>query len=215
MTRPLRLVVVTGAGTGVGKTWVGGHVLASLRAEGRRVAARKPVQSFEPGAGPTDAEVLAHATGEAPQAVCPAHRWYEAPMAPPMAANLLRRPGFTVAELVAELRWPPGIDVGLIEGVGGPRSPLAGDGDTVDLAAEVRPELVLLVVDAGLGAINATRLATAPFAGIAPVVVLLNRFADRDDLHRANREWLTDRTGLELIVDPARLADHLDLGANA
>jgi dethiobiotin synthetase len=63
MTRPRGLVVVTGTGTGVGKTWFSAVTLGLLRDRGVSVAARKPVQSFEPGDGPTDAEVLAAATG--------------------------------------------------------------------------------------------------------------------------------------------------------
>ena len=85
-------ILVTGTATEVGKTWFGSRVAAALRSGGRIVAARKPAQSFEPGTGPTDAEVLAAATGEPATTVCPAHRWYEVPMAPPMAASVLGRP---------------------------------------------------------------------------------------------------------------------------
>ncbi len=130
--RPARLVLVTGTGTEVGKTWFAAATIMALRERGIRVAARKPVQSFEPGAGPTDAEVLAAATGEIPDQVCPPHRSLPVPMAPPMAADALGRPAFTVAELGHEIEWPDDVDVGLVEGVGGPRSPLAADGDTVD-----------------------------------------------------------------------------------
>ena len=38
----------------------------------------------------------------------------------------LGRPPFTVADLVGELGWPPGVEVGLVETVGGPRSPDRG-----------------------------------------------------------------------------------------
>ena len=60
--RPERLVVVLGAGTGVGKTWVGASILSRLAAAGVTVAARKPVQSFAPCHVETDAHVLALAT---------------------------------------------------------------------------------------------------------------------------------------------------------
>ena len=79
------------------------------------MAARKPAQSFAPGEGPTDADVLAAATGERAHEVCPPHRWYEVPMAPPMGADVLGRSPFTVAALADELRWPPGVGVGLVE----------------------------------------------------------------------------------------------------
>jgi dethiobiotin synthetase len=207
VTRPARLVVVTGTGTEVGKTWVGARALHHLRANGVRVAARKPVQSFQPGVGPTDAELLAGATGEEPEEVCPRHRWYETPLAPPMAAERLGRPPFRLEDLLTELVWPDAIDVGLVEAVGGPRSPLADDGDTVDLVRGLQPDLVVLVADPGLGAINSVRLAVAPLATLAPVVVVLNRFDPGDSLHRANRSWLTDRAGLRLVPDAAALAE--------
>jgi dethiobiotin synthetase len=202
--RPTRLVLVTGTGTEVGKTYVASAWLHEQRAGGVRVAARKPAQSFEPGSGPTDAEVLAEATGEHPHDVCRAHRWYERPMAPFMAADVLGRPPFTLAELVLELRWPAGegegVDVGLVEGAGGPLSPLATDGgDTADLAALLAPDLVVLVGDAGLGTINAVRLAARPFERMAPLVVVLNRWNPDDELHRRNRAWLEDQAGMRVV----------------
>lgn len=209
MSRPGRLVVVTGTGTEVGKTWVGARVLAELRGRGVRVGARKPAQSFEPGAEATDADVLAAATGEECEVVCPAHRWYERAMAPPMAAVALGLPPFTVDDLLLELQWPDQLDVGLVEGAGGPRSPLADDGDTVDLAVALRPDLVVLVADAGLGVINAVRLASAPLLEVSPIVVVLNRFEDQDRLHRANRAWLADRAAVTVVTDVSALADRI------
>jgi dethiobiotin synthetase len=125
-------------------------------------------------------------------------------MAPPMAAEALGRDAFTVADLVAEMQWPDGVDVALVETAGGVRSPIATDGDNVDLAGAVSPDLVVLVADAGLGTINAVRLAAAPFA--APVVVMLNRYDGGDTLHRANRAWLAERDGFDVVVDVDALA---------
>ena len=87
------------------------------------------MQSYTPDdIGATDAEVLAAATGEHPQAVCPAHR-------------------------------------------------------------------VLLVADAGLGAIDATRLG-AGVLGTSSLTVFLNRYRSEDIVHRRNLEWLRERDGL-------------------
>ncbi|MBI2710270.1 MAG: dethiobiotin synthase [Actinobacteria bacterium] len=210
MNRPRRLVVCFGTATEVGKTWVGGQVLAGLRRRGWRVAARKPAQSFdveEPG--PSDAEVLATATGEDPRTVCAAERSYEVPMAPPMAAAALDRPVPTLDELVtAASGWPPGVDLGWVETVGGPRSPVAGDGDGVDLAAALAPDLTVLVADAGLGTVNAVRLSLAVLDRW-PVVVLLNRYDPGDDLHRRNRAWLETHEGLGPLVETEALVDVL------
>jgi len=170
-----------------------------------QVAARKPAQSFAPGDGPTDADVLAAATGERPEEVCPPARWYEVAMAPPMAAAVLGRPVPTLGDLVAETRWPPGTELGWVETVGGPRSPVATDGDSASLAAALEPDLAVLVADAGLGAVNAVLLSAAAIDALT--VVVLNGYQDTD-LHRRNRDWLA-RSGLDVLTGPEELVERL------
>ncbi len=121
-------------------------------------------------------------------------------MAPPMAAEVLGRPRFTVEDLTAEIAWPAGCDVGLVETAGGLRSPLAADGDCVALCRLLEPDVVLLVADAGLGTINSVRLAAAALS--ESLVVVLNRFDPDEDLHRRNRAWLADRDGLDVVTVP-------------
>ncbi len=202
------VVVVAGTGTEVGKTWVTARVIERLVANGCRVAARKPAQSHEPGDVHTDAAVLAAASGEAIDRVCPPHRDYEVSLAPPMAAAALDRPSFTVSDLVSELDCPPDANVLFVESAGGVRSPLAADGDTADLIDILAPDVVILVTDAELGVINSVRLATAALAPRRPVVVL-NRFDDRSDLHRRNRAWLTDVDLADVLIGPDQMAARL------
>lgn len=208
MTRPRTLVFVAGTSTDIGKTWWTAATARELRTTGVSVAARKPVQSGEPGAA-TDADVLGAATGEDPAAVCSPHRTYPLAWAPPMAARELGLPGFSTADLAGGIVWPEGIDVGLVEGVGGPRSPISDDGDNVALVHLVAPDLVVLVADAGLGTINAVRLSLAALTGF-PVVVALNRFTG-DDLHERNREYLTTVDDAEVVTEPRALAALLRL----
>jgi dethiobiotin synthetase len=202
--RPRALVVVAGTATEVGKTWVAARLAAGLCARRWRVGARKPAQSFAPHErGRTDAEQLAAATGETADAVCPPARWYEAPLAPPMAAEVLGRPAFALADLARELgaSWPrPPLDVAFVELAGGPRSPLAADGDGAELTRALAPDLVLLVADAGLGTLNAVRLSAAAFAPL-PLLVHLNRYDAALDLHRRNRAWLVERDGFRVTAD--------------
>lgn len=220
-SRPALVVVLAGTGTEVGKTWVGAALARALRDRGLAVAARKPAQSFEPAdvvARVTDADLLADATGEDPMAVCPPHRRYEVPMAPPMAAEVLGRAPLSIAELADEVAasWPGRApEVGLVELAGGVRSPATHDGDGVDLSAAVDPDLVVLVADAGLGTINSVRMsADALRAGArgetARLVVHLNRFDTTDDLHRRNLEWLADRDRFEVTASVEALADAVD-----
>jgi len=206
--RPARVVLVLGTGTGVGKTWVTAALARAARARGATVAARKLVQSHEavPGAPgvATDADVLAAATGETADAVCPPHRWYPAAMAPPLAAEALGREPFTLADLMGELCWPAGTGIGLVEGVGGPRSPLASDADNVALTGALRPDAIVLVADAGLGAINAVLLAITALP--RPPVVFLNRYVRRDPVHAANLDWLQKPAGLTVVTTVGELA---------
>jgi dethiobiotin synthase len=212
VTRPAVVVFVTGTGTEVGKTWWGAAVARELRAAGVTVSARKPAQSGPPEAR-SDAAILADATGEAPDAVCRPARSYPLAWAPPMAAAELGRPAFVLADLVAELAWAAApIVVGLVEGAGGPRSPLASDGDNVGFARLLGPDHILLVADAGLGTINAVCLACDALCDAgAPVVVALNRFDGANALHRRNREHL-EALGLDVVVDVATIAHRLAAG---
>ena len=203
--RPGRLVLVAGTGTDVGKTWVSARLLSALRAAGSTVAARKPAQSFDPGDDPTgfDSAVLGAASGEPSERVCDPGRWYEIAMAPPMAADALGRNRFTLAQLVAELVWPaPAVDVGLVETAGGVRSPQTHDGDVVAVAGLLAPDIVLLVADAGLGTLNSVRLSVDALPKAVPVVVVLNRYDEGNDLHRRNRRWLLEEDGLSVVTMP-------------
>lgn len=214
--RPERVVLVCGTATEVGKTWVSVQLLGELRARGLSVAARKPAQSFDidsEGArlgGATDAERLGTASDEHPGTVCHSFRSYHRAMAPPMAAEALGLPPFTVADLVEELEWPdPAVAVGVVETAGGVRSPQASDGDTTDLISALSPDVVVLVADAGLGTINAVRMAMDALATVPTddghgrqTLVVLDRFDGRHDIHRRNHEWLANRLGYPVVTVP-------------
>ncbi|HEX4162823.1 MAG TPA: dethiobiotin synthase [Acidimicrobiales bacterium] len=206
MARPKRLVVVVGTGTDVGKTYVTAQVIDALRNERANVAARKPAQSFDPSDDPSgyDAAVLGVASGESPETVCQPDRWYEMAMAPPMAADALARPSFTLEDLVEELRWPEvPVDMGFVETAGGLRSPIADDGDCLALVVAVMPDVVLLVADAGLGTINSVRLTMDALVRLpAELVVVLNRFDQGSELHQRNRAWLRDRDDMQVFCIP-------------
>lgn len=199
--RPRQLVVMAGTGTEVGKTWTAARLLETWRAQGRTVAARKPVQSFALGDDvPTDAEVLGSASGETPETVSPPERWYPLAMAPPMAARRLGRPAPTMADLLDELRWPvPTVDVGLVETAGGLRSPQGVDGDALDMARALSPDLVLVVAHAGLGTVHAVRLVAGEMARHRlPYVVVLNRFSAAEPVHTDNLDWLRRIDGIKV-----------------
>ncbi len=198
-------VVVTGTGTEVGKTFVTAAAIRELRAAGLSCNARKPAQSNAPNdPSPNDAAVLAGASGEADTTVCPQHRWYHRALAPPMAAHNLGFPAFTVAELIDEIA-PTTADFAFIEGAGGLRSPIAHDGDTLTIIEMLNPEVVVLVADAELGTINSVRLAAESLRQRCPhntplLIVHLNRFDARNELHQLNQQWLNERDGFTVTV---------------
>lgn len=204
-SRPSLLIGVIGTNTEVGKTWVTAQLLATLKLRGSRVAARKPVQSYGPDEIDTDAARLAGASGEEVTEICPAHRWYPLALAPPMAASALGRGPVWMSEIVDEIRWPAEADIGFVETVGGVRSPLACDGDSLELLRRLEVDRLLLVADAELGTINAVRLTMAA-VGSTPTVVYLNRFNPNNELHELNRRWLVDQDKLTVITDVHSLA---------
>lgn len=206
--RPDHLTVVVGTGTEVGKTWVSAALLRAAVSEGLSVFARKPAQSFEPGRGPTDAEVLAEATGEEPTEVCPQNRWYPVAYAPPMAADVLNRPSILVGDLLDEMKAASTpVNLGLVEMAGGVASPIAhvAADSQMDLLRALVPDSVVIVADAGLGTISAVltsvewivrRMADPKSPRL---VVMLNRFDPSVELHQLNSAWLATR-GLNVVT---------------
>ena len=62
--------------------------------------------------------------------------------------------------------------------------------------------MVLLVADAGLGTINQIVLSLDAIdsgAHVATPIVVLNRFDPADDLHKRNRDWLTEHLEVDVL----------------
>ena len=189
----------------MGKTWVSAGLARLLRERGLSVEACKPVQSYDPNEiGPTDAEALAAATGQHPEAVCPAEHTYPVPLAPPMAARQLGRVCPTLDELADTCRFAATVDIGLVEGAGGLYSPIADDGHNLDLIERLEPDLVIVVASAALGGIHDTMACTLPLSAYRRAV-FLNRFDHQTDVHVLNVNWLR-ATGLEVATSPSELA---------
>ena len=221
----------TGTGTEIGKTWAAAGLVRVLRERGRIVRACKPVQSHDPAeAAPTDAEVLAEATGQSPDDVCPPEYTYPVPLAPPMAAAKLGRACPSLDELARICRSAPapvgveagvggagagdaegsagGADLCIVEGAGGLYSPLGADGDNLDLIERLDPDRVVVVAPADLGAIHDVVACAAPLADRGPVV-FLNRFNPREEVHRLNLDWLTKVRGLMAVTSLENLAERV------
>jgi dethiobiotin synthetase len=156
---------VTSAGTDVGKTFTAVRLIAELRAAGRRVRALKPIASGFDAAAPETSDTARllraldlAATPANLDAVSP---WrFAAPLSPDMAAE---REGRRIAfdEVVDFCRAPaPGVDVTLIEGIGGVMVPLDERHTVLDLIAALGAP-ALLVVGGYLGTLSHTLTAAA------------------------------------------------------
>lgn len=149
----MTVVVVTGTGTGVGKTIATAALAAAAMAAGVDVAVCKPVQTGAPDDDLAEVARLARV----PTTVSVAR--YPEPLAPVAAAELAGLPLPSAREILAAIRAAdrPGA-LTLVEGAGGLLVELAAGGVTLrDLAADLGAA-VLVVCQAGLGALNHTAL---------------------------------------------------------
>ncbi len=150
-----QLWFITGTDTDAGKTWVTAALLRRLRADGVRAAAVKPLASGCPEGDPAanaDIRLLHRCQPERRLQNLFLHA-FEPAIAPHIAA---RQAGVEVrAEALAGwcLRQAEGLDVLLVEGVGGWCVPLNEDEMLADWARAMRAR-VLLVVGMKLGCIN-------------------------------------------------------------
>lgn len=184
----MSVILVSGSGTGIGKTWVARALVRHFEARGtRHLQVIKPVETgVRPGC-PEDAPFVA--AGLAAHATL--HTCAE-PMAPLEAALREGQP-LDFAALVRETRARSGTGVTLVEGAGGLGVPLAEDGrDWADFALAIEAEAVVLVVPNRLGMINHWRLLChyAQRRGLRAGAVL-NVLEDvAEPIDQANRKWL-------------------------
>jgi dethiobiotin synthetase len=179
-------IVITGAGTEIGKTYVTCRLIEALRARGRAVGALKPVVSgFDPAAAAaSDPGLILRALGqsvtsEAVAAIAPLR--YAAPLAANMAARAEGK-SFSFADVIALCRAREG-DPLLIEGAGGVMAPVDDDHTFLDLI-EALDAPAILVTGSYLGAISHTLTAVAAMAarGRAPLAVVVNESTEGVDL---------------------------------
>lgn len=167
------MLVVTGTGTGVGKTAVTAAIAALARDGGRRVAVVKPAQT---GVAPGEPGDLADVVRLAGEVTTVELRRYPDPLSPEAAARRSGIPTLTPAEIAAAATELDNThDLVLIEGAGGLLVRFGPDGSTLADTAWALGALVLVVAEAGLGTLNATALtaevATARGLHVSGVVI--------------------------------------------
>jgi dethiobiotin synthase len=150
------VTVVSGTGTGVGKTVVTAALAALARARGETVAVVKPAQTGEPPGGAGDLTAVGGLTG-----LTDLHELarFPDPLSPEAAARTaglppadLRRAASYVAALTGDRQNV------IVEGAGGLLVRYDPAGSTVADLAAMLDAPVLVVVAAGLGTLNHTAL---------------------------------------------------------
>jgi dethiobiotin synthetase len=168
-----RIVVVTGTGTGIGKTHFAEALLLALGKRGLRAVGLKPIETGLAAVGVSDAERL---TAASSFHVKHTGMRFGDPVSPHLAA---REAGVPVEldEIAADLqRAAEPADVAVVELAGGAFTPLTDELTNADLALRLQAQAVLLVVPDRLGALHdtiaTTRAARAVGLGIDGLVLM-------------------------------------------
>jgi dethiobiotin synthetase len=146
-----RLIVVSGTGTGIGKTHFSEALLRALGASGERVAGLKPIETGLSQTGSSDALRLDRASSFHVK-----RSWYAfpEPISPHIAAREAGQP-IGIAALVADLAaLRSELDVLLVELPGGLFTPLSDVAVNAHLARAMHPDALLLVALDRLGALH-------------------------------------------------------------
>lgn len=175
-------LLVTGTDTGVGKTVIAAAIVLAMRERGVRVVGFKPVESGLADQAPSDAAILAAASGTSDASIEPLLQLGE-PLAPAVAAD---RAGLALDSSALERRVCDLRHAGytlVVEGAGGVLVPLAWGYTVADLASRVGLEAVI-VSRAGLGALNHAQLTVMALRarGVTVRAVVLNGRGDPPDV---------------------------------
>jgi dethiobiotin synthetase len=198
-------IAVVGTDTGVGKTVVTAGLVGRLRADGVDAVGVKPCQTGHPP--DDDAGFVREACGDDDAAVC--GRYLEPALAPAVAADESAEElsydeirGFC-ADALADA------EVGVLEGIGGLRVPLAEGREVVDLVADLGLPTVV-VSRSGLGTLNHTALTVEALErrGVTVRGIVLNEYEGRTVAERTNPRVLEGMTDLPVAtLPPADLSD--------
>lgn len=186
-------LIVTGTGTGVGKT----VVTAAIAALAPSVCVVKPAQTGVSADEPGDLDEVVRRAGPHVRTVELAR--YPDPLSPEAAARQAGRPTLTLDEIVAAVRRCDG-DLVLIEGAGGLLVRFSERGLTLADVAGALHAPVLVVTSAGLGTLNTTALTLEALAarGIACAGLVLGCWPSAPDL--ASRSNVADLRAMAPLV---------------
>ncbi len=208
----MRVVVVTGTDTGVGKTVVTAALAATLRLRGLRVAVVKPTQTGVAEDEPGDVDEVQRLGG-----IEDLHEFARFPeaLAPATAARRAGMMAPSVGEHAIRTAALSGRDVVIIEGAGGLLVELDTDGGTVADLASLLGAPAIVVARPGLGTLNASALTCEALLrrGVPCLGIVIGAWPTNPDLAmRCNVEDLPHYTGVPLLGQLREGAPALDTG---
>lgn len=155
----MSVLIVTGTGTGVGKTVVTAAVAALAHARQQRCVVVKPGQTGVSDSEPGDLDEIARLAGDLDHSDLVELVRYPDPLSPAAAARRSGRTPLDPAHCVrAVLDADARADLVLVEGAGGLLVRYDEDGFTLAELARILRAPVLVVTGAGLGTLNSTAL---------------------------------------------------------
>ncbi|MDR1168895.1 MAG: dethiobiotin synthase [Heliobacteriaceae bacterium] len=188
-------IFITATGTDTGKTYVSALLVKKMLDEGVNCKYYKPVLS---GAevSPSDCEYVQKTSGA--ETYCTYS--FEPAVSPHLAARLAEIK--IKKEKIKEdfCRLSNNSDYVVVEGAGGIVTPLGENLMLTDIIKTLGLNIII-VADAGLGAINASVL-TAEYAekhGIKTEGIILNRYDENNFMHRDNRVQIEKLSGIKVI----------------
>ena len=216
---PSGVLVVSGTGTGVGKTIVTAAVAAVAASAGRSVAVVKAAQTGVGPDEPADLAQISALTGLPADSLREVAR-YRLPLAPATAARLAGLPQMDPDACAGVVRSLASChDLVLVEGAGGLLVRLCDQPPPAVTVADLARSLgcpVVVVVDPWLGTLNHTALTLEALAarGVACAGLVVGRWPAHPDLAcRANLEDLRGLAGADLAGVLADGAGRLSAGS--
>jgi dethiobiotin synthetase len=206
---PSPLIVFTGTGTGIGKTFLAVATVKSWARQGAEVVGYKPIESGVVNIEETDGHLLDLASTFHVKPSLPMVR-LKAPKSPHVAAREegVNIPLGSIADAIADARYRHPATL-VVEMPGGLFSPITEDELAVAFVERLRPTAVVLVAPDRLGVMHEV-LATTEAAlsrGVEITHVVLSPVRDTDASSGSNARELRRFLGTTMIVDAAPWGD--------
>jgi dethiobiotin synthetase len=178
----MAVTIISGTGTGIGKTIVTSAIAALSVNAGLRTAILKPVQTGVTENEPGDIDEIGRF---APGTYRRELRRHPDPLAPNTATRRAGSPFVKLTDIADEVkRLDAGHEVVLVEGAGGLLAWFDDEGTTLADLAGLLNIPVLIVAAAGLGTLNATALTaeSLQFRGLSSAGIVIGSWPRRPDL---------------------------------